>query len=246
MKWGTVRDSLRSPRTNERLWANHSGFSCQKINCEQIPQAAHDKRATVSNSIRSLMINEWMSKSLFFSANRSFALSLTKDKQFAQKSLTKIIFFCGFYYVFCQFKKKLINWLIPSFLMSDVNEALRLLTKNEWMSKSLICSFFRKKRAIRLISFLFLLIFLFFFFSYSFSFSPHLSFHFLLIFLLLTHLPVSFLSSFWLFFLSIHSHLLHLLCLFIFISLYLMFYLLLSLYLIQQMLPIGKLSIWLL
>ena len=45
--------------------------------------------------------------------------------------------------------------LIPSFLVSNVSELLRSLTKNERMSESLvflskvlICSFFRKKRAI--------------------------------------------------------------------------------------------------
>ena len=63
------------------------------------------------------------------------------------------------------------NLLIPSFLVSDVSELLRSLTKNddvtrEWIAQvahqkwanhsfleqlanSLICSFFRKKRAIR-------------------------------------------------------------------------------------------------
>ena len=46
------------------------------------------------------------------------------------------------------------NLLIPSFLVSDVSESLTLLTKNErmselliFLSKSLIRSFFRKKRA---------------------------------------------------------------------------------------------------
>ena len=60
------------------------------------------------------------------------------------------MFYIGF------FIKKIRYSLIPSFLMSDVNESLRLLTKNERMSESLvffneslICSFFRKKRAIR-------------------------------------------------------------------------------------------------
>ena len=36
IKWVTVSDSLRSLRTNERLWVNCSGHSCQKSNCEQI------------------------------------------------------------------------------------------------------------------------------------------------------------------------------------------------------------------
>ena len=52
--------------------------------------------------------------------------------------------------------KKMSDLLLPSFLVSDVSEWLRSLTKNErmseslvFLSKSFICSFFRKKRAIR-------------------------------------------------------------------------------------------------
>ena len=55
-----MSDLLRSLRTNEQKWANRSGHSCQKNNFEQIAQAAQDKRETVSDSLRSLMINERM------------------------------------------------------------------------------------------------------------------------------------------------------------------------------------------
>ena len=48
-QWATVSDSLRSLRTNEQLWANRSGRSCQKSDCEQIAQVAHQKWAMWAN-----------------------------------------------------------------------------------------------------------------------------------------------------------------------------------------------------
>ena len=83
IKWATVSDLLRSLRTNEQLWANRSGCSCQKSHRERIAQVAHDKWATVSASLRLLMINERMSK-----------------------LLKKIWLKLYFWYVFCTFKKK--------------------------------------------------------------------------------------------------------------------------------------------
>ena len=77
IKWATVSDLLRAIRTNEWLWANRSGCSCHKSGREQIAQVAHDKWA-----------NEWITR--FFSANRSFALSLTKKERFAQKNCQKL------------------------------------------------------------------------------------------------------------------------------------------------------------
>ena len=80
---------LRSLRSNERLWAIRSDHSGQMSNCERIDQVTHDKRETVSDSLRLLrLINEqiarFLSESLicsfaykkpvicsFFSANRS-------------------------------------------------------------------------------------------------------------------------------------------------------------------------------
>ena len=149
--------SLRSLKTNERPWANRSGCSRQMSNRERIAQVAHDKWVIVSDSLRSLMINE----------------------QFAQKNLVKNIksyFLVCFIYVF-YFKNE---WFAHSnFLVSDVSESLRSIINNEWceripqvayqkwatmsnslrlltknermsevlvfLSKSLICSFFCKK-----------------------------------------------------------------------------------------------------
>ena len=96
---------------------------------------------TVSKLLRLLMIKEQMSKSL---------RSLTKNERFAHKNLTKIIFFGTFLCFFASLKKTS-DLLIPSFLMnnvskcsghspkmSDVSESLKLLVKNEGMSKSIV------------------------------------------------------------------------------------------------------------
>ena len=56
--------SLISLKSNEQLWAIRSDRSRQMSNCEQIAQVAYDIWATVSDSLRSLMINERMSDSL--------------------------------------------------------------------------------------------------------------------------------------------------------------------------------------
>ena len=53
------------------------------IDCEKIAQVAHVKRATVSDSLRSLRINEQMSESLVFF--EQIALLLTKNELFAKK-----------------------------------------------------------------------------------------------------------------------------------------------------------------
>ena len=42
-KWVTVRESLRSLKTNEQPWANGSGRSWQMSNHEQFAQVPHDK-----------------------------------------------------------------------------------------------------------------------------------------------------------------------------------------------------------
>ena len=127
IKWATVSDSLRSLRTNERLWANRSGRSCQKSDWEWIAQVAHDKWSTVSNSLR-LIHDNWVNEQIayFFWANCLFALFsllLSKNEQFAQKIWLKSYFFV------CFFKTN--NLINPSFLMSDVSKLLRSLTKNE-------------------------------------------------------------------------------------------------------------------
>ena len=69
-----------------------------------------------------------MSKSLVFSEQIAHLLfSSQKNKQFAQKTLTKVIFFVRFF--------STIDLLIPSFLMRDGCESLRLLTKIEQFEK---------------------------------------------------------------------------------------------------------------
>ena len=132
IKWATVSNSLRLLRTNEHLWANRSGCSSQKSDCERIAQIAHDKWATVNNLHRLLMINEQMSISLIFlseSLVRSFALSLTKNERFAQTNLTKMAFFGKFFVSFFLYKKDQFSHSL--FLMSNESESLWLLTKNE-------------------------------------------------------------------------------------------------------------------
>ena len=72
---------------------------------EQIAQVAHDNWATVSYSLRSLMINEQMSELL---------------KKFWLKK-SEILFFSKMFYTGF-FIKKMSNSLNPSFLVSDVSE----------------------------------------------------------------------------------------------------------------------------
>ena len=55
--------SLSSLKSNERLWAICSNRSRQMSDPEQIAQVAQDKWATLSDSLRSLRGNEWMSDS---------------------------------------------------------------------------------------------------------------------------------------------------------------------------------------
>ena len=74
---------LISLKSNARLWAIRSDRSRQMSNCEQIAQVAHDIWATVSDSLRSLMINERMSDSL---------------KKFGLKK-SKILFFSMFCFI---------------------------------------------------------------------------------------------------------------------------------------------------
>ena len=113
IKCMTVSDSLRSLKTNERLWANRSGCSRQMSDRERIAQVAHNKWATVSDSLRLLLINERMRDSL---------------KKCWLKKL-KILFFCMFCIRFLF--SKLSDSLIPSLLMSNVSKLPRSLTKNE-------------------------------------------------------------------------------------------------------------------
>ena len=113
IKWRTVSDSLRLLKTNERPWANHSGCSRQMSNHEQIAQVAHEKWATLSDSLRSLMINKRMSDLI---------------KKIWPTNLKSYFFVC-FIYIFLFKNKQFAHSLF--FLVSDVRETLRSLTKNE-------------------------------------------------------------------------------------------------------------------
>ena len=78
IKWVTVSYSLRSLRTNEQLWANCSGHSCQKSDRERIAQVAHDKSANEGFAPKNLtkMIKSYFLVSFLYvkknRVNRSF------------------------------------------------------------------------------------------------------------------------------------------------------------------------------
>ena len=66
-----------------------SDCSGQMSDCEQIAQVTHDKRATVNDLLRGLMIKEWMSKSLVF---LSESLIRLQKRAIGSKNLNKIVF----------------------------------------------------------------------------------------------------------------------------------------------------------
>ena len=74
----------------------HSRRSLQKSDRERFAQVTHDKRATVSDFLRSLMTKEQRERFVFFTGESlflpSFALSLTKNEQIAQKTSTNLSF----------------------------------------------------------------------------------------------------------------------------------------------------------
>ena len=107
IKWATVSDSLRSLKTNERLWANRSGCSEEMSDREQFAQVAqrkwamwvnrsfrspkmsdHErfaqvaqrKWAIVSESLRSLTKNERMNESLIFLSESLICSFLDKKR----------------------------------------------------------------------------------------------------------------------------------------------------------------------
>ena len=106
--------------------------------CERIAQVAHDKWGTVSDLLRSLMINEPMSESLVLCANCSFALLLTKNEQFTKK-LTKIEFFGTF---FCKFFFKNERFS-HSFFFNEQCEWIAQVAHKKW-AKERITHFFAK------------------------------------------------------------------------------------------------------
>ena len=73
IKWATVSDSLRSLRTNERLWANCSGRSCQKSDHERIAQVAHDISANerfAPKNLTKMIISYFLVCFLYVKKNR--------------------------------------------------------------------------------------------------------------------------------------------------------------------------------
>ena len=109
---------LRLLRSNERLCVICSDHSGQMSDCERIAPVAHDKWATVSE----LLV--FFSKALI----SSFA---KKNEQFAQFFLTKIVFVRTFFCTFFESLRKTERFAHSLFLMSEVSELLRSLTKNE-------------------------------------------------------------------------------------------------------------------
>ena len=72
----------------EQPWVSHSGCSEQKIDPERFTPVALYKRATVSDSLRSLMTKEWQDRFALF--HERIALLLTKNEQIAQKPNERI------------------------------------------------------------------------------------------------------------------------------------------------------------
>ena len=107
------------------MWANCSSRSEEMSNHEQITQVAQDKWATVSHSLRVLMINEWMSDSL---------------KKIWQKNLKSYFLVCFlkvFYlkkWAICSFPLfwwAMSMWANRSGRSSKISDLLRLLRGNE-------------------------------------------------------------------------------------------------------------------
>ena len=107
--------------------------------CEWFVQVAHIKRATVSDLLRSLMINERMSGSLKIFWLKSYfwyvlyTFFYLKNKRFAHS-----LFFNEVCEGIAQVAHQ--KWVTMSNSLRTMSESLRSLTKNEQMSKSLIFS----------------------------------------------------------------------------------------------------------
>ena len=94
--------------------------------CKGITKVTHDKWATVSNLLGSLMINEWIAHFWGTCSGCSFAHKKTSDslKKIWLKSYFLVRFFISL--------KKTSDSLMPSFLMSSVSVSLSSVTKIEW------------------------------------------------------------------------------------------------------------------
>ena len=145
---------LRSLKSNEQLWAIPSDYSGQMRDCERIVQVTHVKKATVSESLRSLKTNERISESFVFSEQITHLLFCSqKPAIFSNFFLTKIKFLKRFLSIF--FKQAICSFPLFNEGMSNVSESLRSFTKNEWpcgilsglspkMSKWANCLFFEQ------------------------------------------------------------------------------------------------------
>ena len=84
-----VSESLRSFIKKWAMWANRSGCSSKMSNHERFAQVAHQKWATMRESLRSLTKNERMRESLVFWENPSFAHFLQKTSDSLRKPLSE-------------------------------------------------------------------------------------------------------------------------------------------------------------
>ena len=85
---------LRSLRLNERLWAIQSDHSGQMSDYDRIAQGAHYKWATVSDSLRSLMIHEQIAH--FFERIASLVFRSQKTSDSLKTIWLKSYFFVCF------------------------------------------------------------------------------------------------------------------------------------------------------
>ena len=122
--------------------------------CERIVQVTHVKKATVSESLRSLKTNERISESFVFSEQITHLLFCSQKPAIRSNFfLTKIKFLKRFLSIF--FKQAICSFPLFNEGMSNVSESLRSFTKNEWpcgilsglspkMSKWANCLFFEQ------------------------------------------------------------------------------------------------------
>ena len=103
--------------------------------CEQIAQVTHVKTETMSDSLRLLMINERAARDKWASCSVFFGLLLFRSQKrvICQKILKlKSYFLVHFYSFFVSFlKNRAIRSFLLFYVMSDVSQSLRSLTKNE-------------------------------------------------------------------------------------------------------------------
>ena len=114
--------SLRSLKSNERLWVLHWYCSGQMRDCERIAQVAHVKRATLSKSLRSLILS-------FLTSDVSESLRLLNKNEWCEQ-VSQVA------------HQKWVMWANRSGCSPKMSELLVFL------SKALFRSIFRKKLVI--------------------------------------------------------------------------------------------------